>query len=83
MGVDAVTVEDVRLAYAGILATDPLPLDATTPFRNIKGWDSLNGSRLLLALESTYGIDFPASEVQKLANIGELVALLNRLRAAG
>jgi len=42
----------------------------------VKGWDSLTHIRLLVAIEEEFGIEFSASEVSNLKNIGELAGLI-------
>lgn len=38
----------------------------------VKGWDSLSHIRLILSVERAFTIKFSASEVSRLANVGEL-----------
>jgi acyl carrier protein len=43
---------------------------------DIDGWDSLTHIRLMLTIEKAFKVKFSTSEVGKLANVGELVALI-------
>jgi len=43
---------------------------------DVDGWDSLNHIRLMLAVQKRFGVKFSAAEVGKLANVGDLVALV-------
>ncbi len=43
---------------------------------DVDGWDSLNHIRLMLAVQKKFGVKFSASEVGKLGNVGDLVALI-------
>ena len=43
---------------------------------DVPGWDSLTNIRLILTVEKTFGIQFSASEIGKLQNVGDLVSLV-------
>lgn len=44
--------------------------------KQVEGWDSLAHIRVVLSVEKTFGVKFSASEVGKLKNVGEFVALI-------
>ena len=48
------------------------PLSAT----DVDGWDSLAHIRLILTVEKAFKIKFSTSEIGKLQNVGDLVALI-------
>jgi acyl carrier protein len=43
---------------------------------DVDGWDSLMHIRLILTAEKAFKVKFSTSEIGKLANVGELVALI-------
>ena len=43
---------------------------------DVDGWDSLMHIRLILTVEKAFKVKFSTSEIGKLANVGELVALI-------
>jgi acyl carrier protein len=43
---------------------------------DVDGWDSLTHIRLLLTIEKVFKIKFSTSEIGKLENVGDLVALI-------
>ena len=43
---------------------------------DVDGWDSLTHIRLMLTIEKAFKVKFSTSEVGKLENVGELVALI-------
>ena len=45
---------------------------------DVRGWDSLGHIRLMLATQKAFKVKFTAAEVSNLANVGELVGLINR-----
>jgi len=49
---------------------------------DVDAWDSLGHMRLILAVESAFGMGFSAAEVKRLQNVGEFVALIQSKAAA-
>ena len=43
---------------------------------DVDGWDSLTHIRLVLTIEKVFKIKFSTSEIGKLENVGDLVALI-------
>ena len=43
---------------------------------DVDGWDSLTHIRLILTIEKVFKIKFSTTEIGKLENVGELVALI-------
>ena len=60
---------DEVFEYEGALAAD-------TTSDDVKEWDSLGHIRLVLAVESKFGVRFQPSEVVGLKNLGELANLV-------
>jgi acyl carrier protein len=48
----------------------------------VDDWDSLGHMRLILAVETAFGLGFSAAEVKRLQNVGEFVALIQSKAAA-
>ncbi len=44
--------------------------------KDVEGWDSLAHIRLIMTVERAFKIKFSASQVGKLENVGNLVALI-------
>jgi acyl carrier protein len=53
-----------------LVATPQLTAD------QVDGWDSFAHLRLMLTVERTFGIDFAASQITSLKNVGELADLI-------
>jgi acyl carrier protein len=53
-----------------IVATPTLTAD------QVAGWDSFAHLRLMLTVERTFGVDFAASQITSLKNVGELADLI-------
>jgi acyl carrier protein len=43
---------------------------------DVDGWDSLTHIRLILTIEKAFKVKFSTSEIGKLENVGDLVALI-------
>ena len=48
----------------------------TLSAKDVDDWDSLSHIRLILTIEKAFNIKFSTSEIGKLENVGELVALI-------
>jgi acyl carrier protein len=44
--------------------------------KDVDGWDSLTHIRLILTVEKAFKMKFSTSEIGKLENVGDLVALI-------
>jgi len=44
---------------------------------DVDEWDSLTHIRLVIAVEKAFGLKFSAAEVERLRNVGDLVALID------
>jgi acyl carrier protein len=54
------------------------PLVDSTVADSVPGWDSLNHTRIIMAVEAEFGVHFKALEVIRLRNVGDLQALIDR-----
>lgn len=76
-----ITENDIRVLLEDILDDDLPEFTPETSAKDVPGWDSLNHVRLLLRIEQKYSVDIPVAEVEKLANVGDMVRLVNSLLA--
>jgi acyl carrier protein len=67
--------------FRDVFDDDAIVLGLETRADDIAGWDSLNHISLLVAAEMRFGIKFRSAEMEGLKNVGELVALIERLGA--
>lgn len=58
---------------------DTIELTDATNAADIEDWDSLEQINLLTAIERKYGLKFNLNDVRGLQDVGDLVALLQRL----
>lgn len=60
---------------------DSLVLTRETSADDIEDWDSLEQINLLTAIEKKFGLKFKLEDVRGLANVGDLLDLIDRLSA--
>jgi acyl carrier protein len=68
----------VRDILAEVVDDDMLKLSETTTADDVPEWDSINHVKLLIAIESDFGFRFETDEVRGLANVGELIDLIEK-----
>ena len=73
------TVEAFRAILEDVLEEDNLAIGESTRAQDVPSWDSLNHVRLLVHIEREYGVSFPVDSIERLQNVGELIALVNHL----
>ena len=55
---------------------DSITVTPTLSAKDVDGWDSLTHIRLILTVEKVFKIKFSTSEIGRLENVGDLVALI-------
>jgi acyl carrier protein len=67
-----------RLAeiFSDIFDDDLIQLTPELSAKDVDGWDSVAHIRLILTIEKAFKIKFTTTEIGKLQNVGELVALI-------
>jgi len=62
--------------FAEVFDEDSIRVTAELSAKDVDGWDSLTHIRLLLTIEKAFKIKFSTSEIGRLQNVGDLVALI-------
>jgi len=67
-----------RLAqiFEDVFDEGPIRLTPELSAKDVDGWDSLTHIRLILTVERAFNIKFSTSEIGRLENVGDLVALI-------
>jgi acyl carrier protein len=67
-----------RLAeiFEDVFDEDSIEVTPELSAKYVDGWDSLTHIRLILTVEKAFKIKFSTSEIGKLKNVGDLVALI-------
>lgn len=62
--------------FHDVFDDDSIQLTPELTAKDVDGWDSLTHIRLLLTIEKAFKIKFSTTEIGKLENVGDLVALI-------
>jgi acyl carrier protein len=62
--------------FRELFSDDDIVLRPEMTADDIEGWDSFNHLSIIVAVETRFGIKMKTSEIEKLANVGELVAAI-------
>lgn len=76
------TKERIQEAFRDIFDDNSIVLRDDMTAADVKNWDSLNHIDMIVAVESEFKIKFTTAEVTSLKNVGELIALVEKKRAA-
>jgi acyl carrier protein len=66
----------LQTIFEDVFDEDAITVTPMLSAKDVDGWDSITHIRLLLTIEKGFKIKFSTSEVGKLANVGDLVALI-------
>jgi acyl carrier protein len=62
--------------FEDVFEEDSINVTPELSAKDIDGWDSLTHIRLILTVEKAFKVKFSTSEIGKLENVGDLVALI-------
>jgi len=62
--------------FSEIFMRDDIALEPGLTAKDVKGWDSFKQIEIIMALEEEYGIQFNTRELDRLQNVGDLVAVV-------
>jgi acyl carrier protein len=64
--------------FRDVFERDDLVLKPTDTAADIEGWDSLKQVEIIIAAQERFGIKLNSREVDALANVGDLAAVIAR-----
>ena len=73
--------EELTEIFRDIFDDEEIELTDETTADDIEDWDSLEQINLLVAIEKKYSIKFKLDDVAKLANVGDMVSLIEKMLA--
>lgn len=62
--------------FENVFDEDSIQVTPALSAKDVDGWDSLTHIRLILTVEKAFKVKFSTSEIGKLENVGDLVALI-------
>ena len=69
-------MEKVQMIFRDVFDDDDLIITDSTNSSDIEDWDSLEHIALVVSMEKEFDLKFDLKEVNKLANVGEMVDLI-------
>ena len=69
-------MEKVQMIFRDVFDDDELIITDSTNSSDIEDWDSLEHIALVVSMEKEFDLKFDLKEVNKLANVGEMVDLI-------
>ena len=69
-------MEKVQAIFRDVFDDDTLIITDSTNSSDIEDWDSLEHITLVVSMEKEFSLSFDLKEVNKLANVGEMVDLI-------
>jgi acyl carrier protein len=73
---DAEIYAKLDKVFRDIFDTDDIDLKPETSAADIPEWTSFNHVNIIVATEQSFGVKFSTADIEKLKNVGELVALV-------
>ena len=70
--------ETITRVFGETLEDDTIELAEDTTAKDVEDWDSVTHIQLMVAIEKEFHIRISTGEVASLANVGELVRLVER-----
>jgi acyl carrier protein len=64
--------------FRDVFDDDSINVTASLAAKDVDGWDSLTHIRLMLTVEKAFKIKFSTSELGRLKDVGDLVALIQK-----
>jgi acyl carrier protein len=71
-------LDKLVVVFRNVLDEDGVVLRRETTAEEVPSWDSLAHVRLMVAVESEFGVRFDTDELSSLPNVGTLVDLVAR-----
>lgn len=69
--------------FREVFDDDELELKPEMTADDVDGWDSLAHIRLILSVQKAFGVKFSPVEMNRLKNVGDLIALTKEKQAQG
>jgi acyl carrier protein len=73
---DAALYAQLTQVFQDVFDDDELAITPELTADDVEEWDSMSHIRLVLSVERAFKVKFSAAEVDKLKNVGDLVALI-------
>lgn len=75
------TLERIAATIRDTLGCGPVEITRTSRAIDVRGWDSLSHTMILMAVEDAFGVTLPEDRIFGLGTVGDLVDLVDDVRA--
>lgn len=75
-------LDQTALIIRDTIQSGPVPISRATRAMDVRGWDSLSHTMILMNLEDGFGIQLPMDRVLRLGTVGDLVDLIAELKVS-
>jgi acyl carrier protein len=76
-------LDRLTMVFREVFDDDELTLTPQTTADDVDGWDSLAHIRLILSVQKAFGVKFSPVEMNRLKNVGDLIALIKDKQGQG
>lgn len=73
------SIDRVRAVFRDVFDNPTMEIAPGLTAQDVDGWDSFNHINLVVALEDEFGLSFTTDQIAGMANVGDLVDVLNDL----
>jgi acyl carrier protein len=77
------TLRKVQGIFRDVFEDDEIIVTGETSAADIDSWDSLMHVTLIVTVEKEFGMRFTSSQISRLENVGDLVALIDAAQSRG
>ena len=74
-------LEGLTEIFHDLFGDDSIVLTPETTAEDVKGWDSIKHISLIVAVEDRFRLKMKSSEIERLANVGDLVRIIQAKHA--
>lgn len=78
---DAEIIDGLTEIFHDLFADDAIVVTPTLTADDVDGWDSIKHISLIVAVEDRFGIKMKGSEIDGLANVGDLIRAIREKTA--
>jgi len=82
MSTDKILAQTARIIREETRCGGTVSITRETRAMDVRGWDSLSHTMILMQLEDGFGVRLPMDRVLRLGTVGDLVDLIGELQAA-
>jgi acyl carrier protein len=75
-------IDRLQALFITVFDNDSIRVTPQLTADDVDEWDSLSHINLMIAIELEFGVEFDPSEIQTFANVGELIASIEKKLAA-